>query len=121
MVKCSQRDLRSPKISQHDNDQATPIKDNVNYRRHRGACPFYRENWSCESEADPSGNQLLYQIICLMDTPPVTADEQYKCLHSPTCCWRLAAEARRNGKNGQSSKDLDDSCQDEAEGASSAR
>ncbi len=45
---------------------------------------------------------MLYQIICLMDTPPVTPEEQQRCLHSPHHCWRLDAAARRNGKNGHS-------------------
>lgn len=35
-----------------------------------------------------------------MDTPPVTAEEQQKCLHSPTLCWRIAEAMRKNGKNG---------------------
>lgn len=37
-----------------------------------------------------------------MDTPPVTPEEQHKCLHSPTRCWRLVEAARRNGRNGHS-------------------
>ncbi len=43
---------------------------------------------------------MLYQIICLMDTPPVTEEEQHLCLHSPTRCWRLESAQRRNGRNG---------------------
>ena len=97
MIQFFQADSRSPKISQQQANEATPVKDNVNYRRHRGACRFYRENWSCESEPNSPGGQLLYQIICLMDTPPVTAEEQHRCLHSPHHCWRLEAAARRNG------------------------
>ena len=119
MVEFRERDLRSPKITQQDTtNRETPIKDKLNYRRHRGACPFYRENWSCESESDGSGGQLMYQIICLMDTPPVTPDEQPKCLHSPTSCWRLAAEARRNGRNGHHDEGAESTAEEEAEGAS---
>ena len=105
MIQSFQAASRSSKISQQQENEPTPVKDKINYRRHRGACRFYRENWSCESEPNGSGGQLLYQIICLMDTPPVTAEEQYKCLHSPHHCWRLEAAARRNG-------DTRDGCQD---------
>jgi hypothetical protein len=97
VVESEQSECGSRKISQRQDGQATPIKDSLNYRRHRGACPFYRENWSCESEPNASSGQLLYQIICLMDTPPVTPEEQHKCLHSPHHCWRFDAYARRNG------------------------
>lgn len=45
---------------------------------------------------------MLYQIICLMDTPPVTKDEQHLCMHSPDECWRLKYAADRgNGRNGR--------------------
>lgn len=103
VVESSEARHRRTEIPEHQEIQDTLIKDNVNYRRHKGACPYYRENWSCESSSDSPGGQLLYQIICLMDTPPVTPEEQHRCLHSPTVCWRLAAEAaRRNGRNGRS-------------------
>ncbi len=120
MVESSERDLGSPKISQQDSNRDTPIKDNVNYRRHRGACPFYRENWTCDSDGDSSTGQLLYQIICLMDTPPVTPEEQHKCLHSPTCCWRLAAQARHNGRNGHQDERSDLDAEEEVGDASPA-
>ncbi|GEM_PF-1894084 len=78
--------------------QATPITDRVDYRRHRGACPYYRENWTCESDDRAAGEELLYQIICLMDTPPLTDEEQDWCLHAASGCWRSRPpEARRNG------------------------
>jgi hypothetical protein len=38
----------------------------------------------------------MYQVFCGMNTPPVTFEEQEKCLASKTQCWRLA-EARRKG------------------------
>lgn len=39
----------------------------------------------------------MYQVFCLMDTPPQTFEEQEKCLNSPRECWRIA-EARRNNE-----------------------
>jgi hypothetical protein len=38
---------------------------------------------------------LLYQIICLQNTPPVNQTEQDRCMKSRTRCWRLA---RTNGR-----------------------
>lgn len=47
---------------------------------------------------------MLYQIICLLDTPPVTDDEQHRCLHSPDRCWRLdPLSSRRNGRDADAS------------------
>lgn len=115
MLQFQQADYRSPQITQQQENQATPVKDNLNYRRHRGACRFYRENWSCESEPNSPGGQLLYQIICLLDTPPITDEEQQRCLHSPNHCWRLEAAARRNGKSGHAYTEADDDGNLEAE------
>ncbi|HZR97862.1 MAG TPA: hypothetical protein VFE37_04095 [Chloroflexota bacterium] len=33
---------------------------------------------------------LLYQIICLQNTPPENQAEQDRCMKSRTRCWRLA-------------------------------
>jgi hypothetical protein len=44
-----------------------------------------------EDEAGDEGCLLLYQIICLKNTPPVTPDEQALCMKSRAACWRLAA------------------------------
>jgi hypothetical protein len=33
---------------------------------------------------------LLYQIICLQNTPPENVAEQDRCMKSRTRCWRLA-------------------------------
>lgn len=33
----------------------------------------------------------MYQVFCMQGTPPVTWEEQDKCLHSKSSCWRLAA------------------------------
>jgi hypothetical protein len=32
----------------------------------------------------------MYQVFCMKNTPPVTSEEQDRCLRSKTCCWRLA-------------------------------
>lgn len=42
-----------------------------------------------EDLADADGRPLLYQIICLQNTPPVSSDEQERCLLSRKKCWRL--------------------------------
>ena len=67
------------------------MEDRPHWRRHKGACPFYRENWivSDAGDVDPLGETVLYEIYCLKDTPPVTIDEQDKCFNSPQVCWRL--------------------------------
>jgi hypothetical protein len=37
----------------------------------------------------------MYQVFCMQNTPPVTSEEQEKCLHSRHQCWRLAEAAAR--------------------------
>lgn len=37
----------------------------------------------------------MYQVFCLKDTPPTTAEEQEKCFRSKTACWRLSQEAKK--------------------------
>ncbi len=32
----------------------------------------------------------MYQVFCMKDTPPLTWEEQDRCLHSKTSCWRQA-------------------------------
>ncbi len=54
---------------------------------------MYRERWSVDFEAGDEGCALLYQIICLRDTPPVTSDEQDRCMKARTTCWRLEEPA----------------------------
>ena len=64
----------------------TDPSENSNWRKHKNACPFYRERWfPCN---DVSG-EPMYQVFCLKNTPPVTAEEQEKCFRSKTKCWRL--------------------------------
>jgi hypothetical protein len=60
----------------------TIIKDNINWRRHRTACPNYREDWKVDDG--------LYRCICLLGTPPETHDEQDLCMKSRHRCWRLS-------------------------------
>ena len=57
------------------------IRDNVNYRRHRNACKYYREDWGAPD--------VLYRCICLLDMPPETREEQEQCLKSRRGCWRF--------------------------------
>jgi hypothetical protein len=78
------------------------IPDNPNWHRHRNACPFYRERWTVEDEAGDDGCDLLYQIICLQNTPPVTPEEQELCMKARTRCWRLAEPAASEGRRGKS-------------------
>ncbi len=36
----------------------------------------------------------MYQVFCMKGTPPVSLEEQDRCLHSKTCCWRLAQKQK---------------------------
>jgi hypothetical protein len=40
---------------------------------------------------------LLYQIICLRNTPPETAEEQAKCFKARAVCWRIAEAMGTDG------------------------
>jgi hypothetical protein len=42
--------------------------------------------------SNPEKGEPMYQVYCMMNTPPQTFDEQEKCLNSRTRCWRHAAE-----------------------------
>jgi hypothetical protein len=48
-----------------------------------------------EELSDADGRPLLYQIICLQDTPPVSSDEQQLCLQARKKCWRLGRKRAR--------------------------
>ena len=66
--------------------------ENPNWRKHKNACPFYRERWfPCN---DVLG-EPMYQVFCLKNTPPVTLEEQEKCFRSKTGCWRLREKQGR--------------------------
>ena len=73
------------------NEASETIQDNPNWRRHKGACAHYRERWSVGTEVGDEGCRLLYQIVCLMGTPPETAEEQGQCMAATRGCWRLEA------------------------------
>ncbi len=40
----------------------------------------------------------MYQVFCMKGTPPITLEEQERCLHSKTCCWRLANNGTQTKK-----------------------
>ncbi|HEY7350340.1 MAG TPA: hypothetical protein VH599_18645 [Ktedonobacterales bacterium] len=62
-----------------------------NWRHHKNACPFYRERWFPEHNL--AAGEPIYQVFCMQNTPPVTSEEQDKCLHSRFVCWRLAGKS----------------------------
>jgi hypothetical protein len=65
--------------------------ENSNWRKHKNACPMYRERWfPCN---DISAGEPMYQVFCMQGTPPVTWEEQDRCMHSKNGCWRRAHEA----------------------------
>lgn len=93
---------------------AIQIKDRIDLRRHKNACPFYREWWNVYG--DPRKGDTLYEVICLQGTPPESVDEQEKCMHSKTACWRLREAARAANSPPASRHDLvesDAACQGE--------
>jgi hypothetical protein len=65
------------------------MRDQPRFRRHEGACPFYRENWLMSDQRPSSKGEItLYEIYCLRETPPETIDEQHTCMLAETACWR---------------------------------
>lgn len=75
--------------------------ENSNWRKHKNACPMYRERWfPCN---DVVAGEPMYQVFCMQGTPPVTWEEQDKCLHSKNGCWRLAA-AKETAAKGSAQK-----------------
>ena len=67
-------------------------REHADWRRHKQGCPNYRERWFPNSDVE--AGEPMYQVFCLLNTPPTTTEEQQKCLTSRACCWRLA-EAER--------------------------
>lgn len=66
----------------------THPSENSNWRKHKNACPFYRERWfPCN---DAAQGEPMYQVFCMQGTPPVTWEEQDRCMHSKNGCWRHA-------------------------------
>lgn len=41
-----------------------------------------------DSRRTPDGELILYEVYCLQDMPPVTAEEQALCFQRRTTCWR---------------------------------
>src|SRR5579884_2344716 len=69
--------------------QVPLIRDQRRFRRHEGACPFYRENWVAPDPIRAVGREVvLYEIYCLRETPPETVEEQHVCMLSELRCWR---------------------------------
>jgi hypothetical protein len=64
------------------------FRDEARFRRHKGACPYYRENWVHGEQLTPQGEILLYEIYCLKGWPPETQEEQNSCMCSTARCWR---------------------------------
>jgi hypothetical protein len=57
------------------------MQDSNRFRRHRGACRYYREDWNVPD--------ALYRCYCLLEMPPVTAEEQARCMAAVDGCWRF--------------------------------
>ncbi|MCL4466440.1 MAG: hypothetical protein M1401_08410 [Chloroflexi bacterium] len=68
------------------------FRDSINMRRFPTGCDYYRENWTVDD------GETLYQIYCLRGTPPLTREEQEKCIASKRGCWRRSA-AQKRGAN----------------------
>ncbi len=68
-------------------------RTSINWRQHKNGCPFYRERWFPQNNL--MAGEPMYQVFCMKDTPPVTSEEQDKCLHSRQQCWRLAEAAKK--------------------------
>ncbi|HEY7984859.1 MAG TPA: hypothetical protein VID73_11865 [Ktedonobacterales bacterium] len=64
-------------------------REHCDWRHHKTGCPNYRERWFPGRE--PGEALPMYQVFCFLDTPPVTFEEQERCLASRNGCWRLAA------------------------------
>jgi hypothetical protein len=79
-----------PRVKQ---EQPTVIRDNPDWRRFKDSCPFYRERWAGDEEQS-DGRVMLYQVICLQNTPPDTLDEQERCMESRRTCWRQKLPSR---------------------------
>ena len=64
------------------------FEDRERFRRHKWACPYYRENWVHGEQRTAEGEILLYEVYCLKGWPPESRDEQDSCMKSARCCWR---------------------------------
>ena len=64
------------------------FEDRARFRRHKGACPYYRENWVHGEQRTADGEILLYEVYCLKGWPPESKEEQECCMSSTRRCWR---------------------------------
>ena len=74
----------------------TNPSENSNWRKHKNACQYYRERWfPCN---DVAAGEPMYQVFCMQGTPPITFEEQERCLRSKTCCWRLTKKQQSSAE-----------------------
>lgn len=64
------------------------FEDKDRFRRHKGACPYYRENWAQGDQLTSRGEVLLYEVYCLKGWPPASRSEQDQCMCALRRCWR---------------------------------
>jgi len=64
------------------------IEDSARFRRHKGACPDYREDWIQGGKRTNEGERVLKEVYCLKGWPPVSQAEQDSCMGAVRCCWR---------------------------------
>jgi hypothetical protein len=72
-------------------------RKSVNWRMHRSGCSNYRERWFADTDAE--SGEPLYQVFCFLNTPPITNEEQEKCLACKQGCWRLASQSSGRSRN----------------------
>lgn len=66
------------------------MQDSNRFRRHPEGCRYYREDWTT--------TEVLYRSLCLLEMPPITAEEQVRCMTARAGCWRFRVEkASRRG------------------------
>ena len=78
--------------------------ENSNWRKHKNACPFYRERWFPAN--DVLAGEPMYQVFCMKDTPPETLEEQDRCFRSKSCCWRLSEKNRSTTEQQSSTEEV---------------
>ncbi|HUZ76888.1 MAG TPA: hypothetical protein VMV93_04800 [Chloroflexota bacterium] len=65
------------------------MQEQNSFRRHENACCWYRERWVVEDgRRTENGELVLYEVYCLQEMPPETAEEQALCFQRRTYCWR---------------------------------
>lgn len=68
--------------------------DEARLRRHKGACPYYRENWVQGEERSHDGEIVLYEVYCLKGWPPTSLADQDRCMCAVRRCWRNREDHR---------------------------